>query len=443
MPANQDSAAPAARPGGRSAATPFWWDAAPPRDAGPDGPLPREVDALVVGAGFTGLSAALTLLRGGRSVLVCDRGAIGEGASSRNGGQVGAKLRPGFGTLIARYGEAKAVALAREGMLARAYIEQVVREEEIDCDFTPAPRFQGAHLARDYDYVTRAAELMREKLDFPAEPVPRGEQHRVIASDAYQGGVLDRSTAMFHPGKFVDGLGRRVQAEGGLIASRTEVRAAARQPAGFQVETSRGAVLARNLVVATNGYSGKAFPYFRRRIVPIGSYIIATAPQPREAIDALMPGCRLMIDTRKAASYMRVSPEGDRILYGGRVAARDISPQASGPRLKAVLDHIFPQLRGVGYSHSWMGFTGFTLDDLPHIGEHDGVHYAMGYCGTSGTSLGTYLGHKVGLRVLGRGDASRTAFDDLEFPSHPLYSGSPWFLSAMVAFYRLRDRLGI
>jgi glycine/D-amino acid oxidase-like deaminating enzyme len=156
-----------------------------------------------------------------------------------------------------------------------------------------------------------------------------------------------------------------------------------------------------------------------------------------------MPGCRLVIDTRKAASYFRVSPDGTRILYGGRVAARDISPQESGPRLKDVLIRILPQLKDVGFTHSWMGYTGFTLDDLPHIGEQDGIHYAMGYCGTSGTSLGTYLGHKLGLRILGKRDAAHTAFDDLEFPSHPLYRGSTWFLSSMVAFYRMRDRIGL
>lgn len=443
MPADHNNAAAAPRDFADSGANPFWWDAAPPRDIDPAQALPREVDVLIVGAGFTGLSAALTVARGGRSVLVCDRAAIGAGASSRNGGQVGAKLRPGISSLIARYGEAKAVALAREGMLARSYLEQVVREEGMDCDFAPAPRFQGAHLPGDYGYLCKSAELMQAKLDFPVQAVSRQDQHRVIATDAYHGGVLDGSTAMFHPGKFVDGLGRLVQAAGGRLASRVEVLESARKAGGFEVMTSRGTVLARNVLLATNGYTGKAFPYFRRRIVPIGSYLIATAPQPREIIDGLMPGCRLAIDTRKAASYMRVSPEGDRILYGGRVAARDISPQASGPRLKSVLDRIFPQIRHAGYTHSWMGFTGFTLDDLPHIGQHDGVHYAMGYCGTSGTSLGTYLGHKAGLRILGRAEESRTAFDDLDLPSHPLYSGSPWFLSAMVAFYRLRDRLGI
>ena len=420
---------------------PLWWDQAPPVRT-PELPWPIDVDVLVVGSGYTGLSAALTLARNGRSVLVCDAGAIGEGASTRNGAHVGAKLRPSLAQLTARYGEDRAMALWREALAARKYIGELIEREGIKCDFLECGRFLGAYKEADFDYLIGSAEVLNAKLGYPFTAVPRKDQPKVIDTDAYFGGVIDHTTAAFHPGKFVAEVARLVMREGGRIASHTRVMTIERERSGFRSGTEKGSVTARNVILATNGYTGPEFRHFQRRIIPIGSYIIATQELSEEFVDRLLPGCRLVADTRRCASYMRVSPDGRRIVYGGRVAAAEISPDASGPRLKAVLDRIFPQLRGTAITHSWMGFTGFTFDDVPHIGIHDGIHYAMGYCGTSGTSLGPYLGHKIALKVLQAADAE-TAFDGLQFETRSWYRGNPWFLSTAVAYYRLRDWLRI
>lgn len=425
----------------RSFGKPYWWEEAPPEE-GDGASLPASVDVLIVGSGFTGLSAALTLIRAGRSVLICESHLIGHGASTRNGGQVGSKVRPGLGGLIETLGEGPAIAVAREAMAARKYIGDLVEAEKLDCDFVASPRFNGAHRKADFTKLAKTAELMREKLSFPISVVPESEQHRIVNTDAYHGGVLDHSTAMFHPGKYVRELARLVQREGVRIATSNPVTRVEKEQGGFTVETERGIVTARNVIVATNGYSGPALQYFRERIIPIGSYIVATDPLPTSLVREIMPACDMIIDSRRAASYMRISPDRRRLIYGGRVAAVDISPTKSGPRLKAVLDRIFPKVREVGFSHSWMGFTGFTFDQLPHIGSVNGIHFVMGYNGTSGTSLGTYLGRKVALKVMGD-EEGRTAFDDISFSSNPLYSGTPWFLSSMVAFYRLRDWLKV
>jgi glycine/D-amino acid oxidase-like deaminating enzyme len=418
---------------------PFWWEEAPPlsEDAGP---ISGAADVVVIGAGFTGLSAALTLARAGRNVLVCEAGAIGEGASTRNGAHVAGKLRPSFSTLVANFGEARAMALCREGVAARAYIEHLIRDEGIECDFQPCDRFHGAHRTQDFAGLVRSAETMMSRVGVKMSIVPRSEQHRVVSSEAYHGGVIDHTTAAFHPAKYVAGLASRVVALGARLSSHNRVRALRKEAHGWHVETERGTVIAPDVILATNGYTGPEFPEFQRRIIPIGSYIIATEPMPTAKVDSLLPGCRLLVDTRRAASYLRASPDGTRIIYGGRVAAAEVSPSVSGPRLQAVLVHIFPQLRDVAITHSWMGFTGFTFDDLPHTGSKDGLHYAMGYCGTSGTSLGTYLGHKTALRILGNPEAT-SAFDGLTFQSRAFYRGNPWFLSTAVAVFRLRDKL--
>jgi glycine/D-amino acid oxidase-like deaminating enzyme len=416
---------------------PYWWDAAPP--ATREGALPARVDALIVGSGFTGLSAALTLARAGRSVLVCDAREIGYGASTRNGGHISAKMRRGLASLTQEHGEAAALAAWNVAGDARSYLQSLIEREHIDCDFTACQRFYGAHRPQDYAKLAQVAETLARKLGLEVSAVPAADQHRYVTTDAYHGGLLDRGTAAFHPAKYIRGLCEKVEAAGAVVRSNTRVTGVDRTKDGFAVTTARGRVSAGAVVMATNGYTGPEFPYFARRIISIGSYLIATEPLGKAKIDALMPGCDLVIDTRRAASYMRTSPDRTRILYGGRVAATEISATTSGPRLKAVLDNIFPSLRGTGVSHTWMGFTGFTFDELPHAGQHDGIWYAMGYCGT-GTAMGTYLGHCVARCILGEATEA-SALQRFDFRTNPLYRGNPWFLSTLIAGYRLLDRM--
>jgi glycine/D-amino acid oxidase-like deaminating enzyme len=419
--------------------TPFWWDAAPPQTR--RGPLPNSVDVVVIGSGFTGLSAALTLARGSQEVLVCDAQEIGYGASTRNGGHISSKMRRGLGSIADEHGEQVAIDVWNVAKSSRAYIENVIREEKIDCDFAPCVRFYGAHRLKDYDKLAGVVDTLHSKLGLNLQSVPRSEQHGYVKTEAYHGGLVDFDTAAFHPAKFIAGLCARAEAAGAVVRSHTKVTKYERQGAGFVVTTPAGEVRARHVVQGTNGYTGREFPYFARRIIPIGSYLIATEPVGREMIDSIMPGCDLVIDTRRAASYMRTSPDRTRILYGGRVAATEIPAGTSGPRLKAVLGHIFPALHEAGVTHSWMGFTGFSFDELPHIGNHDGVYYAMGYCGT-GTAMGTYLGHQIGLEILGKTN-QRVALGQLEFKTSSLYRGNPWFLSSIIAAYRVLDKLYI
>jgi glycine/D-amino acid oxidase-like deaminating enzyme len=212
----------------------------------------------------------------------------------------------------------------------------------------------------------------------------------------------------------------------------------ARDGDGFRVATPRGAIQARNVVIATNGYTGPLTPWHRRRVIPIGSYIIATEPLAPELMARLMPRARVVSDTRKLIYYYRASPDRTRILFGGRVAYKETDPRVSAPRLHAELCNIFPELQGTRISHSWVGFVAYTFDTLPHLGCQDGLHYAMGYCG-SGISLASYFGTRIGQQVLGSAEG-RTGLDGLTFQTRPLYYGDPWFLAASIMYYRWRDR---
>jgi glycine/D-amino acid oxidase-like deaminating enzyme len=419
---------------------PYWWEQAP-RPALPELALPARVDVAVVGSGYTGLHAALQTARAGRHTLVFDAEDAGFGCSTRNGGQISTSIKPSLETLARRHGEAKARAILEEGRRSLAWTGEFIRDEGIDCSFGVVGRFHAAHNAAQFEALAKQAGRQPPGANADVEVVPRAEQRREIGSDAYFGGVVYIRHASLHPARYHQGLLERARAAGAQVAAHCPVTAIARDGAGFRVTSARGTVAARDVVIATDGYTGPLSPWLQRRVIPIGSYIIATEPLPATLIDTLIPRNRVVSDTRKVVFYYRASPDRRRILFGGRVSLSETDPTISGPLLHADLVKIFPELAGVRISHSWCGFVAYTFDELMRVGRHEGVHFATGYCG-SGVGMGSYLGMRVGQQVLGLPEG-RTAFDDLPFSTRPLYRGRPWFLAPSIRYFRWRDRLPI
>lgn len=417
---------------------PYWWDRTPPAE--PIEPaLPKSVDVLVVGSGYTGLSAALQTARGGRSTLVVDAQAIGWGCSTRNGGQVSTSIKPSFLELAAAHGEDRARQIIQEGHRSLSWLGEFIEAEGIDCDYRISGRFHAAHSPRQFEALARHVASRPAGIEIDAELIPRSEQTRELGTDVYHGGVIYRRHASVDPARLHAGMLQRVVAAGGAFVSNCTVDAIDDSRAErFRVRSSRGEILARDVIVATNAYSGGVTPWLRRRVIPIGSYIIATEPISRERMDRLFPTDRMVTDTRKVVYYYRASPDRTRILFGGRVSWNETDPVKSAPHLHAELVRLFPELAGIRVTHSWMGFVAYTFDQLMHTGTHDGIHYAAGYCG-SGVGMATYLGMKLGLKVLGRPEGL-SALDDLTFPTRPYYTGYPWFLAPAISYYRWRDR---
>jgi glycine/D-amino acid oxidase-like deaminating enzyme len=416
---------------------PYWWDATP-RPALPPATLPAKADVVVIGSGYTGLSAALQTARGGRHTLVLDAEDAGWGCSTRNGGQVSTSLKPSFEDLAGKYGAERAFQILSEGHRALAWIEDFVTTERIDCQFERVGRFHGAHNPAQYETLARKIAHQPKGLEVEAHMVPRAEQQRELGTGAYFGGAVYARHAALDPARYHQGLLERVRGAGATIMPRCPASGIAREGAGFRVTTPQGSVAARNVIVATNGYTRAVTPWFRRRVIPIGSYIIATEPLARELMARLMPRGRVVSDTRKLVYYYRPSPDRRRILFGGRVAFKETDPKVSAPRLHAEMCRIFPELAQTKVTHSWVGFVAYTFDTMPHLGVQDGLHYAMGYCG-SGVSLASYLGMRIGQQVLGLKEG-RTALDGLTFQTRPLYWGDPWFLGASILYYRWADR---
>ncbi|XDZ66510.1 NAD(P)/FAD-dependent oxidoreductase [Alphaproteobacteria bacterium LSUCC0684] len=416
----------------------YWLDGMPEL-AAQSHALPSSTDVLIVGSGYTGLNAALETARAGRSTLVLDAGEPGSGCSTRNGGQISTSIKPSLAMLNRKYGETRARAIRNEGKDALDWIEERIKAEKIDCSFQRCGRFHAAHSARAYEDLARDSEQLNSIEGIPCAAIPRQEQHGEIGTDFYHGGVVFPHHASVNPARYHRGLLERARKAGATVIGNCAVTGIERNNTGFEVTTTSGSINAREVIVATNGYTGNATPWLKRRIIPIGSYIIATEQLPPELMDRLFPKNRVISDTRKVVYYFRPSPDRTRILFGGRVSADETDAAVSGPRLYDDMCRIFPELRSYKISHSWMGTVAYSFDELPHTGIKDGVYYAMGYCGT-GVSLSSYLGMRVGQKLLGLKEGT-TAFDDLSFPTRPLYTGKPWFLPPMVAWYRWRDRM--
>lgn len=416
---------------------PYWWDDVPrpPRE---DHPPPAKTDVLVVGSGYTGLHAALQTARGGRATLVLDAEAAGFGCSSRNGGQISTSIKPGFEDLARRHGPDRAFGILKEGQASLAFMNRFVAEEQLDCDFAVVGRFHAAHNASQYDALARKLANQPKGLEVRAHMVTRSEQRTELGTDAYYGAAVYEQHASIHPARYHQALLNKVLAAGAEVQGYCPVTAIEKDSQGFRVTTGRGVVQARDVVIATNGYTSGVTPWFQRRVIPIGSYMIATEALEPALMDRLMPKNRIVSDTRKVVYYYRPSPDRTRILFGGRVSLNETDPRNSGPKLHADMAQIFPELATVKISHSWCGFVAYTFDELMHVGKHDGMHYAMGYCG-AGVGTASYFGMRVGQQVLGLKEGI-TALDGLAFQTRPLYTGNPWFLAPSVFYYRWRDR---
>ena len=416
---------------------PYWHSTMPELPDRRDRALPDAADVVVVGGGLTGINAAREVARQGASVTLLEAETLGFGASTRNGGIV----HPGYHwtprTLIKRHGEETGRALYHESVEAYELVKRLIAEEEIDCEFRESGHLELAYAPSHVDDLHEQIESLAV-VGVEATFVPRERLRDEIGSDAYYGGLLYEGSGLLHPGKYFAGLVAAAERAGADLHDGIRATGIRRQADGrLVVETTRGAILAKDVVVGTNGYTDGVVPSLRRRIIPIGSYIIATEPLPEELARDVSPRGRAFFDTKNFLYYWHVS-EDRRMVFGGRVSFLPTSVDQTAASLHEGLLEVHPQLAGYRVDYAWGGKLGFTFDRMPHVGRRDGVTYAMGCCGT-GVALMTSLGTAIG-RWLGGGEPPALA--RLRFPLVPVpYEGRPWFLPFAGEFFRLQDRL--
>jgi glycine/D-amino acid oxidase-like deaminating enzyme len=421
----------------------FWTDTAPAFGALRES-LPRKADVAVVGGGFTGLSAARALARRGAFVVVLEAEAIAGAASSRNGGHVNNGLAVDYPTLAARVGSDRASAWYRAYDAAVDTVERIVHEEAIDCDFVRRGKLKLAARPAHYEQLARGFEQIRREADPQVELVPAHRIREETSSNRFVGGLLYRKSGQMHMGRFAHGLATAAARHGALLFDRTPVTKMQRlRGSAYRLQTPKGAVDASQVLVATGATRHGAFGdflFWRRRIVPIGSFIIVTAPLSDAQVERVLPRRRTYTTTENLHNYFRITAD-NRLVFGGRARFALSSPQSdakSGPILQRQMAGIFPELAEVDVEYCWGGLVDMTQDRLPHAGEKDGLFYSMGYSG-HGTQMSVHMGECMA-RVLA-GDLAANPWRNNPWSAIPGHFGPPWFLPAVGAYYRLKDKL--
>ena len=403
-------------------------------------PLPEKVDVAILGGGFTGLSAARTLAKRGVKVAVLETNTIGWGASSRNGGMTLTGLKPSMHTVIKQYGRDVARRLFQCSLDAVDTVEQVVREENIDCGFARRGHLLAANKPKQFDALQQEVEFMEKEFNHKVHIVPREQQHAEIGTDLYYGALVDEVSGGLNPAQYVAGLARAAEAAGATLHARARVNRLRRGVRRFLVETERGSLQAESVLVGTSGYTGKVTKNLQKKIIPIGSFIIATEKLSDELANELSPKNRMIFDYKHYLNYFRLWD--NRMIFGGRAAFFPENPKTirrSAEILQRELIAVYPQLKNTKIEYVWGGTLDFAFDMMTHVGEMDGIYYSLGYAG-HGVAMASYLGKTVAEAIL-NGNIKEHPFASFSFPGAPmgLYNGYPWFLPMAVVWQKFLD----
>lgn len=400
---------------------------------------PDSADVAIVGAGYTGLSAALRLAQRGANVAVLEAERVGFGASSRNGGMALTGLKVGPGALVRRYGKLAARTFFEASLAALEALEQLIETERIACAYSRAGHLEVARSDRHFDALVQTQRLLERVFNHRVRVIARRELGDEIGSTFFAGGLLDERSGGLDPYRYVLGLAGAARRAGAVIAEGAAVRRIERRNDRWRLFTNRHELSAGRVLLATGAYGGSEFAALRRRLVPLGSYVIATQPLPADLAQRLIPKNRMVFDTKRLLHYFRLTPDS-RMLFGGRAAfvpADAQTTRASADILRADMVTAFPELRDARVEYAWGGTLDVPFDMMPHAGKLDGCFYATGYAG-HGIALATMLGGRIADAILEQRDLHPF---DRALPRAPLrlYDGRPWFLPFVGAWQRLAD----
>ncbi|MEY3726044.1 MAG: hypothetical protein RI971_621 [Chloroflexota bacterium] len=419
-------------------------DAANPSDyASPsDTPLPSSVDWIMIGGGFSGLSAARRAAERGARVLLLEKGELRDGASSRNGGMAHVGFGASTSSIIKRFGtngarewfDLSRAAVRRVEALAGRGEGALLTTTGIDAQWSGTGHVELTHAARGLSGLQAEAEL-RESLGLSVRLLDRGEVQQLTKSGSFAGGLAVSEGGGIQPARLHAAMAAAARAVGVEIRERTPAADILHAAGGHEVRTPRGSIRTQHIFGGVNGYADRLFPALRRRAIPVGSYMIATEPLAPELLSEVSGNGEMRFDTRNFLSYWRPTPDG-RIAFGGRTSFWPDSLRRIAGTLAARMREIHPQLAKSNVTHAWGGRLSFAFDRLPRISRLNGVTHLSG-CAGSGVALMTLLAEQTIDWELG-GDPplpARIAWHPVPVP----YEGIPWFLPIAGIGFALED----
>ena len=402
--------------------------------------IPEKVDVAIIGGGYTGLSAARTLAKNGVKAAVLEANTIGWGASSRNGGMVLTGLKVGMKTVLKKYGHQIARQLFQSSLNAIVTVEQIVKEENIDCGFARYGHLLVTNKPKHFDALQDEVEFMQKEFNHKVSLISRDEQHAEVGSAIYHGALLDEHSGGLNPAQYVAGLAGAAEKAGAMLHAQARVHRIERSGKRFVLETERGPLSAESVLVATSGYTGIVTKNLQKKVIPIGSFIIATEKLSDDLVKELIPQGRMIFDYKHYLNYFRLWD--NRMIFGGRAAffpETSNTIQRSAEILRREMIQVYPQLKDVRIEYVWGGTLDFAFDMMTHVGEMNGMYYSLGYAG-HGVAMATYLGKTVAEAML-KGNIKQHPFASFPFPDAPLgmYNGFPWFLPFAGAWQKILD----
>ncbi|RWN35678.1 MAG: FAD-binding oxidoreductase [Mesorhizobium sp.] len=416
-----------------------WYeDTAGPRPEYPGLDGDRTCDVVIIGGGFTGLSAAAHLAKAGTNVVLIDAYRFGDGASGRNGGQLGTGQRAWAEDLESEYGLARAKALFDLAEEAKAHLLEFTAANQIDIDYMPG-QLSVAHKPRYVDDYKAHAEIMASRFAYPhISFMDARETAERLGSTAYFGGTRDTGTGHIHPMKLVIGTARVAALAGAQLFEGTSSTGIMSSGGKVKVSTPRGTVTAQKCLIAVNAYGGALEPVSAAHIMPIGSFIGATVPL--GARSNVLPGGEAVDDSRFVVRYFRKSKDG-RLLFGGREVYGVNDPKDIHIHIRRQIAELYPALGDVEITHGWGGYVGITVPRKPFVREvMPNVISAGGYSG-HGVMLSNYFGKLYAETVAGNRDRLKL-IEDLKIPPFP---GGRRFRTPLLFlalnWFALRDRI--
>ena len=415
---------------------PFWIGETSETSTSAD--IPRKVDVVVLGGGFTGLSSAYHLALGGANVALLESGLVGTGASSRNGGMVLTGLKEDVLTLRHKYGLEKARALFSSSLDAIGLVRTLVGDERDSCGFHQSGHLEMAAKQSHFDHMLRVAEELVGQHGHPVQMITREDQQSEIGSGHYYGGMLDNASCCIQPWQYVKHLVKLAKSTGVVIVENTPATRITRIPAGYSIQTKRGVVECERIILATGAYTQPNLNSTRQKFFEIGSFIGCTRPLPGDLAKTLIPNRRMVFDTNNHLVYFRLTDD-DRLLFGGR-AAFGMNPERSLadsiPVLQNAMARTYPILAGEQFEHAWAGSLDVTVGKLPVIHDSEGITTAIGFAG-HGVAMASLFGKLISRQLLFE---ERSLYHVTHLPSVPLPWFRPIYLPFVGAYYQWMDK---